>query len=181
MPSIPRRSLLPLLAGLTACASVPEVPSQPNRPIASILAADDAFLRFIEASNRAGTLAELGGSGPITVFAFTNSGWGDLPAFTQQSLLGGSEPLRVQALMRSLIVEGRHPVPQGREVTLTSLNGTRLKIDAREGGTARIESAGGTGMSVGLGSIGLRSARLARQDIQAANGILHIMDGMLVP
>ena len=172
-----------LAALLAACGAVPEVPSQPHRSILQILAGDSAFERFIEAANRGSAAAALAGPGPITVFVFTNAGWDALPAFTRQELLATGDALRTQALMYSLIVDGRHTIAgmAGQQVTLTSRNGTRIAVDARDPRQAAVSSAGGTGLGVGLGSIGLRDARLTRPDIEAANGVLHVMSSIIVP
>jgi uncharacterized surface protein with fasciclin (FAS1) repeats len=115
------------VAALSACSSTPDVQRQPSRNAMSVLASDNSFERFVEAANRGGVAPVLSGPGPITVFAFTDSGWSDLPVFTRDELLKGSDQQRLQALMNYLIVDGKHTVASlgGQKREVTTRNGTR--------------------------------------------------------
>ncbi|WP_431284651.1 fasciclin domain-containing protein [Humitalea sp. 24SJ18S-53] len=172
------------LAGiLAACASAPVVQSQPQRGILQILADDSSFSRFTTAAERAGVAQALGGAGTYTVFAFTNSGWEELPGFLRESLMSDTERLRLAAVINNLIVDGRHTIASmgGQVQTYTTRNGSRLTVDPRQAGRITVESAGGGGLGAGVASVGLRSARLIRQDIEASNGVIHVLDSIIVP
>lgn len=185
-PKTGRRALiaLPAIGLLAACGGgTPEVQSQPQRSIMDILASDSAFERFIEAATRSGLPQTLRGGGPYTVFAFTNSGWADLPPFLRQSLLDPSEGLRLASVMGNLVVDGRHTIASlgGQRRELATRAGTRLAVDATDASRVRVESAGGTALSAGAATAGLRSARLIRQDIEASNGVIHVLSQIIVP
>ena len=149
----------------------------------SVLASDRSFDRFVEAANRGGVGPVLSGPGPITVFAFTNSGWSDLPVFTRDELLKGSDQQRLQAVMNNLTMDGKYTVASlgGQKREVTTRNGTRLTVDPSNPERVTVEASGGRGMSAGVGSLGLRSAHLVRQDIEASNGVIHVLSGMIVP
>lgn len=180
-----RRGLLAIgVSGLVAaCGSAPDVVSQPNRSIVDVLASDSSFERFLAAAAPSGALQTLRGPSPFTVFAFTNSGWGSMPAFTRDSLMSGSEPTRLTAVMNHLIVEGRHTIASmgGEAKTFTTRNGSRITVDPRNADRIGIESAGGGGQGAGVASVGLRSSRIQRPDVEASNGIIPVMTGIIVP
>jgi uncharacterized surface protein with fasciclin (FAS1) repeats len=106
-----------------------------------------------------------------------------LPVFTRDELLKGSDQQRLQALMNNLIVDGKHTVASlgGQKREVTTRNGTRLTVDPSNTQRVTVEASGGRGMSAGVGSVGLRSAHLVRQDIEASNGVIHVLSGMIVP
>jgi uncharacterized surface protein with fasciclin (FAS1) repeats len=179
-----RRAVLSFgaLGLLSACSSTPQVQSQPTRGIMDVLASDSSFERFVVAATRGGVADTLRGPGPFTVFAFTNSGWTDLPSFLHESLLG-AETQRLTALVNNLVVEGRHTIASlgGQKREFTTRNGTRITVDPTNADRVGVESTGGRGMSVGAATAGLRSSRLVRQDIEASNGIIHVLSGIIVP
>jgi uncharacterized surface protein with fasciclin (FAS1) repeats len=172
-----------LMGALAACASQPTVQSQPQRAIMDVLASDSSFERFVAAAGRSGAAQTLAGPGPFTVFAFTNSGWDDLPVFTRQELMTGSDVQRITAVMNGLIVEGRYTIASmaGQPQTYTTRNGTRLAVDPRNADRIGVEAAGGSGLSAGIASAGLRSARVVRADVEAANGVIHVLSQIIVP
>jgi uncharacterized surface protein with fasciclin (FAS1) repeats len=181
-----RRALLalPALGLLAACGGgTPEVQSQPQRTIMEVLASDSSFERFIEAASRSGLPQTLGGAGPFTVFAFTNSGWADLPVFLRQSLLEPSDTQRLRSVMGNLVVDGRQTVASlgGQKREFTTRAGTRLSVDATNAQRVTVEAAGGSALSAGAATAGLRSAYLIRQDIEASNGVIHVLSQIIVP
>jgi uncharacterized surface protein with fasciclin (FAS1) repeats len=186
MPTTGRRALLalPALGLLAACGGgTPAVQSQPQRTIMEVLASDASFERFLEAATRSGVQQGLAGAGPFTVFAFTNSGWGDLPVFLRQSLLDGSDTQRLRSVMGNLVVDGRHTIASlgGQKREFTTRAGTRLSVDATNAQRVTVESAGGSALSAGAATAGLRSATLIRQDIEASNGVIHVLSQIIVP
>ena len=180
--SAARRALLSLggLGLLAACAEpTPQVQSQPARNLTDLLASDSSFERFVAAASRTGLSQTLSGAGPYTVFAFTNSGWDSLPAFQRESLLG-PDVQRLATVMNSLVVDGRVPISSlsGQRRELTTRQGTRLVVDATNPQRVAVESAG---LAAGVGAAGLRTAYLVRQDIEASNGILHVLSQIVLP
>jgi len=175
---------LPALGLLAACGGgTPDVQSQPQRSIMEVLASDSSFERFVEAASRSGLQQSLVGAGPFTVFAFTNSGWADLPVFLRQSLLDPAEMLRLRSVMGNLVVDGRQTIASlgGQKRDFTTRAGTTLTVDATNAERVSVESSGGRAMSAGAATAGLRSARLIRQDIEASNGVIHVLSGIIVP
>jgi uncharacterized surface protein with fasciclin (FAS1) repeats len=180
-----RRAALSLgaMVALAGCGgATPQVQSQPTRSLMEVLASDSQFERFVAAAQLSGLAQTLAGPGPFTVFAFTNSGWSDLPVFLRDSLTG-SDRQRLTAVMNNLVVDGRTTIASlgGQKREFTTRNGTRLTVDPSNAQSVRVESSGGSGMSAGAATAGLRSAHLIRQDIEASNGVIQVMNGIIVP
>jgi uncharacterized surface protein with fasciclin (FAS1) repeats len=186
VPSVQRRALLslPALAALAGCGgATPQVQNQPGRNIMEVLASDTGFERFIEVVNAAAMGETLATGGPFTVFAFTNSGWGSLPVFARQQLMSGSEQTRAAALVNNLIVDGRQSIAalDGQKREFTTRNGSRLTVDPSNRDRVTVEATGGGGQGIGTATIGLRSAHLLRQDIEASNGLIQVLSDIIVP
>lgn len=69
----------------------------------------------------------------------------------------------------------------GQVQTYTTRNGSRISVDPRNADRITVESAGGGGQGAGVGSVGLRSSRIARADVEASNGVIHVLSGIIIP
>ncbi|WP_381527664.1 fasciclin domain-containing protein [Spirosoma soli] len=134
-------------------------------------------LGLLEAAvRRAGLTATLNGTGPFTVFApsdaaFQAAGFADTaainraPVATLQQILS-YHVISGSALSSTAITTGQTAVP-------TSLSSAAVYV-------SRATSTSGTSSSVGTG-ISVNNARVIRADQQATNGIVHIIDRVLLP
>jgi transforming growth factor-beta-induced protein len=112
----------------------------------------------LASANLVGTLD---GPGPFTVFAPVNSAFAALPADVLQRLL---EPANVGILSKVL----RYHVVPGRILAADLQEGQT--VTTVEGTTLRITLAGGARVN---------NARITTTDIQASNGVVHLIDGVL--
>jgi uncharacterized surface protein with fasciclin (FAS1) repeats len=114
--------------------------------------------KAIEAAGLEKTLTE---DGPFTVFAPTDEAFAKLPKGTLESLLKNKEALKNVLLYH--VVSGE--VMAVDVVKLTSaetLNGQKVKIDAVKG-------------------VKINDATVTRTDIKAKNGVIHVIDTVLIP
>jgi transforming growth factor-beta-induced protein len=112
----------------------------------------------IGAANLGGTLS---GAGPFTVFAPVNSAFAAVPADVLQRLLETGNVDILSKVLRYHVVPGRvlaADLTEGQTVTTV------------EGTTLRITLAGGARVN---------DARITATDIQATNGVVHLIDGVL--
>jgi transforming growth factor-beta-induced protein len=104
----------------------------------------------------------LTGPGPFTVFAPTDAAFANVPKATLDAL--AKDPAKLRAILLYHVVAGS--VPASEAVKLTSaktLNGASLPISV----------AGGT-VSVG-------TAKVVATDVFASNGVIHVIDSVLIP
>lgn len=156
-----------------------------QRTVATVLASDSDLNRFTDAARRTGVDTLLNGQGVYTVFAPTDSGWGSIPAQIRNDVLppnGPADPVRGRALVAAHVVEGRHPVSAlaGKRTTLVTVNGNRVIVDGRNPSRITVESDGGGGFNAGGGSI-WGSSTVTQADIEASNGIVHIVNKAVLP
>jgi len=172
---------------LAACGSDgtrnPSVTQQ--RTLGTVIASDSDLTRFADAARRTGVDALLNGQGTYTVFAPTNSGWGDIPAQIRNDVLppnGPADPIRGRALVTAHMVEGRHPISEltGKKTTFTTVNGNRVIVDATNPSKITVVSDGGGGFNAGGGSI-WGASTITRPDIEATNGVVHIVNKAVLP
>jgi transforming growth factor-beta-induced protein len=132
--------------------------------IAEIAAGDENFSTLVTALDAAGLVETLAGEGEYTVFAPTNDAFAALPEGLLDALLADPSGQLTDILLYH-VVEGA--VPAETVVTLTSA----MTLFGEE---VTISIVGGT---VFLNDV----AQVIITDIMASNGIIHVIDSVLVP
>jgi uncharacterized surface protein with fasciclin (FAS1) repeats len=139
--------------------------------IVEIAAADDRFTTLVAAVTAAGLAETLSGPGPFTVFAPVNDAFAALPAGTVETLL---KPENKGQLTDILLyhVDDRNlsaaAIPNGSTYFKPLLTSQRICIN---------KSAAGVTIDDGSGSM----ANVIIADIKADNGVIHVIDKVLLP
>lgn len=129
------------------------------------LAVQTEFLSTLVAAVKAGDLVEvLKGDGPFTVFAPTNEAFNSLPAGTVENLL---KPENKAALIKVLTY---HVVP-GKVYSKDLTNG--MKASTAQGSDVTITLKDGKAM--------VNDANVITADIEASNGVIHVIDKVILP
>jgi uncharacterized surface protein with fasciclin (FAS1) repeats len=129
------------------------------------VAADTPDLSTLVEAVTAADLAEtLQGEGPFTVFAPTNEAFDALPAGELDRLL---EPANQEELANIL----KYHVVEGEVMSSDLTNGQKAKT--LEGGTLTVTINGGT--------VKINDATVATADVPASNGVVHVIDRVLLP
>lgn len=122
------------------------------------------FKTLAAALDAAGLVGTLKGKGPFTVFAPTDAAFAALPAGTVEDLLKPENKDKLVAVLTHHVVPGR----------VTAAQVTRLdQATTVNGDTVDIASSGAT-VTVG-------GARVLKADIAASNGVIHVIDKVLIP
>jgi len=134
-----------------------------TRPtIAGIVASDPNFSTLLAAVQAAGLVDTLNGAGPFTVFAPTNAAFAKIPQDQLAALLNDRD-----ALTRVLTY---HVVP-GRVTAAQVVNVRSAPTVAGENLTVNVSG----------GVVRINDARVTRTDIAASNGVIHVIDTVLLP
>jgi uncharacterized surface protein with fasciclin (FAS1) repeats len=120
------------------------------------------FTTLAKALGEAGLVETLKGTGPFTVFAPTDAAFAKLPPGTVEALLQDKEKLRAVLLY--------HVVP-GRLMAADVLKSPSLKTVG--GPSAKIMMHGNGAM--------IDAAMIVRTDVGASNGVIHVIDSVLMP
>jgi uncharacterized surface protein with fasciclin (FAS1) repeats len=141
-----------------------ELLAQAEETIVGIAAGNENFSTLVTALEAADLVDALSGDGPFTVFAPTNAAFAALPDATLEALL---EPENQDLLTEILTY---HVVPEelgadGVAVrsSVETLNGDDVNIDVVDG------------------EVMVNQADVIMADVEASNGVIHVIDAVLVP
>jgi transforming growth factor-beta-induced protein len=132
--------------------------------IVDTAAADERFTTLVAAVQAAGLVETLKGEGPFTVFAPTNDAFAALPEGTVDSLLLPENQQQLIDILTYHVVSGR--VMAADVVTLT-------EAETVQGQNVNIR--------VDDGRVYLNDAEVIITDIETTNGIIHVIDAVLLP
>ena len=122
------------------------------------------FNTLVAAVKAAGLVETLKGPGPFTVFAPTDEAFAKLPAGTLEELLKPENKAKLQSILKYHVVPGK--VMAKDVVKLNS-------AQTAEGQRVSIRTAGGVVM--------VDNARVLQTDIVASNGVIHVIDSVILP
>ena len=128
-------------------------------------AADGNFSTLIAAVEAAGLQEVLTGHGPFTIFAPTNAAFAALPEGTVESLLMPENIDQLKAILTY------HVVPKN-VMSFQIRNGDNF-VKTVGGGTLNVEKE--------YDEVMIGSARVVAVDIKASNGVIHVIDEVLLP
>jgi uncharacterized surface protein with fasciclin (FAS1) repeats len=154
-----------LAAGLTLAASAVagSAPAGSKNIVETAVAAGN-FTTLAKALQAADLVEALSGPGPYTVFAPTDDAFAKLPAGTLQDLLKPENKAKLQAILKYHVVSG--------DVRAADV----VKID-----TAKTLEGASLPVSVADGKAKVGSATVVKTDIVASNGVIHVIDTVLIP
>ncbi|MDQ6678236.1 MAG: fasciclin domain-containing protein [Acidobacteriota bacterium] len=105
----------------------------------------------------------LKGAGPFTVFLPTDEAFDALPAGSLLELERPENHDRLKKLLQYHIVEGSHPSSEVKTMqTMLTTSGDKLAVESD-----------GTGIRI-------NNARVMGSDVLCANGIIHVVDAVLL-
>lgn len=156
-------------ASPTAATSAPASPTDAMTDEASagtivdVAAANPEFSTLVAAVTEAGLAETLSGEGPFTVFAPTNAAFEALPEGLVDALL----------------------LPENKEVLTQILTyhvvaGEVMSTDIQPGDVATVEGEDIT-ITTEDGGVQVNGAMVSTADVEASNGVIHVIDEVLVP
>ncbi len=120
-----------------------------------------SFNTLVTAVTAAGLVETLSGPGPFTVFAPTDEAFAKIPADTLATVLADKEKLT--AILTYHVVAGKVMAADVVKLTsATTVQGSDVTIDATDG-------------------VKINDATVDTADVEASNGVIHIIDTVLMP
>lgn len=126
------------------------------------------FNTLLAAAQAAGLADALATTGPLTVFAPTDEAFAKLPAGTVENLLKPENKDQLVAVLSYHVV--------GRELASNMLPGRAIHVRTIKSGgdrTLRVEKS--------AGGVTIDGANVVQADIAASNGVIHVIDSVLLP
>lgn len=139
-------------------------PEPAPQDIVDIAVADGRFTTLVAAVQAAGLVDTLKSAGPFTVFAPTDDAFAKLPAGTIDELL---KPENKQALTDILL----YHVVSGKVMAADVVNLTSATTVLGKDVTIKVD----------MGNVYINDAKVVITDIEASNGVIHVIDTVILP
>ena len=123
-----------------------------------------SFKTLATALEAADLVEALKGEGPLTVFAPTDDAFGKLPPGTVEGLLKPEKKADLQGILKYHVVAGK--VLAADVVKMDSaetLQGKKLAIQVKDG------------------TVMVDKATVTKTDIECSNGVIHVIDSVMLP
>lgn len=152
-----------VLAPISVRADTPK--STPTADIVDTAVAAGTFKTLAAALGAAELIDALKGVGPFTVFAPSDDAFAKLPAGTVEMLLKPENKEKLKAILLYHVVSGEVLAAQVVKMngkSVKTLQGSKVKISTKNG-------------------VYVNSSKVTQTDIMATNGVIHVIDTVLMP
>ena len=153
-----------VMAGVATVLALGGSVSAQGKDIVDTAVAAGQFKTLAAALKAAGLVETLKGPGPFTVFAPTDEAFAKLPKGTVEELLKPENKAKLTAILTYHVVPGK----------VMAADVVKVK-DAKtvQGGSIKVSTMGGQVM--------VDQAHVVKTDIAASNGVIHVIDTVLMP
>jgi len=160
---------LGLVALVFAALAVPAAPAAPASPatsktIVQVAAGNPQFSTLASLIKKAGLVSALSGKSKLTVFAPTNAAFAKLPKATLKKVQ--SDKKLLTSILTYHVVKGAVPASKVVQLdgkSVKTLNGKSVKI------------------AVKRGKVYVNKAKVTKTDVKASNGVIHVINQVLIP
>ena len=119
------------------------------------------FTTLVTALKAAGLVGTLAGTGPFTVFAPTNAAFAKIPEADLKAVL--ADKAKLTSILTYHVVAGKVMTKEVAGITeATTLQGAKVTISANDG-------------------VMVNNAKVTTADIECSNGVIHVIDTVLMP
>jgi transforming growth factor-beta-induced protein len=147
----------------TATAATVEVTPAPRADIIDTASSAGSFETLVAAIKAADLEATLRGPGPFTVFAPTDEAFAKLPKGTVEDLLKPENKAKLQSILTYHVVAGRVNAKDVVKLThAKTVQGKELAISTS-------------------GGVKVDAANVIKTDIECSNGVIHVIDAVVLP
>ena len=165
-----RTVILPALACVAAIAfpgiAIAQERSAPpaaSGDLVAVASANPDFTMLVAALRAADLVGALQGKGPFTVFAPNNAAFAKLPPGALEDLLKPENKKKLAAILKNHVVEGKVMAADVKSGTVRTLDGKKVEV------------------AVENGKVGFGGAQVIATDIKASNGVIHVIDTVVMP
>lgn len=150
--------------------------AQTKKDIVEVAASSKSHTTLVAAIKAADLVTTLKGKGPFTVFAPTNEAFAKLPAGTVDNLLKPENKATLVSILTYHVVAGKLDAKAvlaaikkgGGKAVLTTVQGGKLTATLVNGKVVLTDEKGG-------------KATVTTTNLEASNGIIHVIDAVLMP
>ena len=135
-----------------------------SKDIVDTAVAAGSFETLVTAVAAADLVNVLKGDGPFTVFAPVDAAFKALPAGTVESLLKPENKSKLAGILTYHVLSSKVMSSDiiGKKLEVTMVNGSSAEIDATDG-------------------VKIAGANVIQADIETSNGVIHVIDAVILP
>ena len=159
--------MITLAALLVLPSTVPQLQAADDTAapgdIVAVASSAGSFKTLVAAVKVAGLVETLQGKGPFTVFAPTDEAFAKLPAGTVEDLLKPENKEKLVAILTYHVVPGKVMAADVKTMMAKTVNGKELSIKVDDG------------------KVTVNDANVIKTDVAASNGVIHVIDTVILP
>ena len=135
-----------------------------TKDIVDTAAGAGKFQTLVTAVKAAGLVDTLKGTGPFTVFAPTDEAFAKLPKGTVEDLLKPENKAKLAAILTYHVIPGKVMAADiaGKTAKVKTVQGSEISVDAIKG-------------------VKVDNATVVTADIVTSNGVIHVIDTVVMP
>jgi uncharacterized surface protein with fasciclin (FAS1) repeats len=122
------------------------------------------FNTLLTAAKAAGLVETLKSDGPLTVFAPSDEAFAKLPKGTVEDLLKPENKQKLAAILSYHVISGK--------VMSADIKGKKSNVKTVQGGELAVDATSG---------VKINDANVVTADIAASNGVIHVIDKVVMP
>jgi uncharacterized surface protein with fasciclin (FAS1) repeats len=130
--------------------------------IVDVAASNPDFSTLVAAVKAAGLVDTLKSEGPFTVFAPTNEAFAKLPAGTVEDLLKPENKEKLVAVLTYHVVAGKVMAADVKAGKVKTVQGSEASLSTDDG-------------------VKIDGAKVIAADVAASNGVIHVIDTVILP
>jgi uncharacterized surface protein with fasciclin (FAS1) repeats len=159
------KKLILIATAFAAALALPiiNVSAAGEKTIVGVAVGAGQFNTLVAAVKAAGLVDTLNGTGPFTVFAPTDEAFAKLPAGTVETLLKPENKEKLVAILTYHVLAGKVMAADVKTMDAKTVNGKEASI------------------KVDGGKVTIGAANVVKTDIGASNGVIHVIDTVLIP
>lgn len=165
--SSPKLAIAATLIGIVsgACTKDNDPDLKPEKNIVEVVVSNNDFSLLATAVTHAGLVQTLSGSGPFTVFAPTNEAF-EAAGLNSDEAIKGLPAETVRSILMYHVLGERVPaasIPEAANTAVETVAGIKAFVTRNSGGAH------------------INGATVAQADVMASNGVIHVIDKVLIP
>jgi uncharacterized surface protein with fasciclin (FAS1) repeats len=156
--------ILTLTAIVAASTFVGVAHAEPKaKDIVAVASGNGSFNTLVAAVKAAGLVETLQGPGPFTVFAPTDEAFAKLPKGTVEDLLKPENKAKLVSILTYHVVAGKVMAADVKTMKAKTVNGQSLDVKVSDG------------------VVTVDNAKVVKTDVAAINGVIHVIDTVVLP
>ncbi|HEY8382584.1 MAG TPA: fasciclin domain-containing protein [Microvirga sp.] len=183
--SVVRGAVLSLLLSVSVTPAIAQgvktvggAPMYPTKTIVENAVNSKDHTTLVAAVKAAGLVDTLQTQGPFTVFAPTNKAFGKLPAGTVETLVQPASKATLTSVLTYHVVPGRYTARD--LMALVKEGGGQAQLKTVQGATLTVVP-GRSGKSLFVSDAKGNDARVTIADVMQSNGVIHVIDTVVMP